>query len=458
MVRETYWKVWIVVLLTLGVLRLLTASFQTASPTSNVQPTQTPSVSQHPRPAVQVPQDNNQQKPKIKSEAAPITLNSPALKAAVTRDAAIAPIPASEKKSNSEVTNGQPTQIVTTPQSSNAADAPTDNSMNREVESKPNVNAPRSQSFTLNSTKEEVLRTQGTPTKLNDYEWSYGLSTVQFRNDRVISWNIFATNPLHVKMTPSSTASSPPGYFTVGSTKDEVLAVQGTPTKVGDYQWGYGLSIVEFRNDRVVSWNIFTTNPLLVKMVSSITPNPAGYFTVGSTKDEVLAVQGTPTRLGDYQWAYGLSTVEFRNDRVVSWNIFATNRLHLKMIHSSIVPDGYFTVGSTKDEVLAVQGTPTKIGDYQWGYGLSTVEFRNDRVVSWNIFATNPLRTKMVSSIAPNPYGYFTVGSTKDEVLAVQGTPTKVGDYQWGYGLSTVEFRNDRVVSWTVRNSRLNAK
>jgi hypothetical protein len=48
-------------------------------------------------------------------------------------------------------------------------------------------------------------------------------------------------------------------------------------------------------------------------------PN-SDFFTVGSTKDEVLAIQGTPTRLSDNEFAYDYSRVEFRNDRVISWN------------------------------------------------------------------------------------------------------------------------------------------
>ncbi len=130
------------------------------------------------------------------------------------------------------------------------------------------------------------------------------------------------------------------------------------------------------------------------------------YFTLGSTKEEVLSIQGTPTRLNDYEWAYGLSTVDFKNGRVVSWTIYGSSPLHAKMLPSSAVSNalGYFTVGSTKDEVLAVQGTPTRISEYEWAYGLSTVDFRNDRVVSWTIYGSSPLRVKISpSSTTPNP-------------------------------------------------------
>jgi hypothetical protein len=192
----------------------------------------------------------------------------------------------------------------------------------------------------LDSTKEEVLRIQGTPTRLNDFEWAYGLSTVDFRNGRVVSWTIYGSSPLHAKLLPSSTASNTPGYFTVGSTKDEVLAVQGTPTRVGEYEWAYGLSTIDFRDGRVVSWTIYGSSPLHAKLLpSSTASNTPGYFTVGSTKDEVLAVQGTPTRVGEYEWAYGLSTIDFRNGRVISWTIYGSSPLHVKILPSSSIPN-----------------------------------------------------------------------------------------------------------------------
>ncbi len=58
---------------------------------------------------------------------------------------------------------------------------------------------------------------------------------------------------------------------------------------------------------------------------------PAGFFTVGSTKDEVLAAQGTPTTLGDTLWTYGLSDVYFSGGRVINWNDPARN-LKVRMI------------------------------------------------------------------------------------------------------------------------------
>jgi outer membrane protein assembly factor BamE (lipoprotein component of BamABCDE complex) len=202
---------------------------------------------------------------------------------------------------------------------------------------------------------------------------------------------------------PDRTRLAPTGYFTVGSTKDEVLAVQGTPTRLSDYQWGYGLSHVSFQNGRVIGWYVSPVNGLRVKMLpdSEIEASAArarGYFTAGSSRDEVLAVQGTPTSFSDVQWVYGLSHVSFQNGRVVSWYVSPVNSLRVRMLASDgsapVRPAAYFTVGSTKDEVLAVQGTPTSFSEAQWAYGLSHVSFQNGRVVSWYVSPVNSLRVR----------------------------------------------------------------
>jgi len=56
----------------------------------------------------------------------------------------------------------------------------------------------------------------------------------------------------------------------------------------------------------------------------------AGYFTIGSNENEVLAVMGDPTSISDYgngdkTFTYGLSTVAFENGRVKSYHNFGKN-------------------------------------------------------------------------------------------------------------------------------------
>jgi hypothetical protein len=110
-------------------------------------------------------------------------------------------------------------------------------------------------------------------------------------------------------------------YFTVGSTKDEVFAVQGPPTLSGTHLWEYGGSRVYFRHNRVTGWEIWPRAPLKVKLLP-VTPldTMSQYFTVGSTKDEVLTIQGTPSHFTERMWEYGQSRIYFDGDRVTRWD------------------------------------------------------------------------------------------------------------------------------------------
>ena len=136
-----------------------------------------------------------------------------------------------------------------------------------------------------------------------------------------------------------------------------------------------------------------------VKAPDTILPTPSsprrGYFTVGSTKDQVLAVQGTPDQVSDSTFTYGYSRVVFNQERVVSWYQARTDPLKVKLLPTSPVAEkDYFTVGSTKDQVLAVQGTPDEVSDSTFTYGYSRVVFNQGRVESWYQARTDPLKVK----------------------------------------------------------------
>ena len=110
------------------------------------------------------------------------------------------------------------------------------------------------------------------------------------------------------------------------------------------------------------------------------------YVTVGSTRDEVLAQQGTPTASSEDKLVYGTSELYFKDGRVVGWRIDPfSSPIRVKLWpHSPVDPDlEFFTVYSTKDEVLVVQGTPTEFSEDKFEYGDSVVYFNNNRVVNW---------------------------------------------------------------------------
>jgi hypothetical protein len=207
-----------------------------------------------------------------------------------------------------------------------------------EQEDVPGKHAAQADHFTVGSTKVEVLMAQGTPTNFNGRAWKYGLSVVYFDDKgRVSTWDIAATDPLNARLLPPDTGLVRREFFTVGSTKDEVLAAQGTPTELSDRAWKYGLSAVYFDDKgRVSTWDIAATDSLKARLLSSDSGIVRReFFTVGSTKDEVLAAQGTPTGLSDRTWKYGLSAIYFDDKaRVSTWDIAPTDPLNAKLIPS----------------------------------------------------------------------------------------------------------------------------
>jgi len=129
---------------------------------------------------------------------------------------------------------------------------------------------------------------------------------------------------------------------------------------------------------------------------TTIKPSSVDFFTVGSTKDEVIAVQGSPEDFSENKWWYGSSSVRFRNGRVVSWDSSGFTKLKAKLIPKRIISNkDFFTVGSTKDEVIAVQGSPEDFSENKWWYGSSSVRFRNGRVVSWDSSGFTKLKAKL---------------------------------------------------------------
>jgi hypothetical protein len=117
---------------------------------------------------------------------------------------------------------------------------------------------------------------------------------------------------------------------------------------------------------------------------------PAGHrvmpvITVGMSESEVIAAQGAPTSQSADKLVYGQSELYFSKDSLVGWKIDVRTPLHAKIWPDAPVdPDlEYFGVGSTKNDVIALEGTPTLYSENTFGYGPSQVTFKNNRVVSW---------------------------------------------------------------------------
>lgn len=174
-------------------------------------------------------------------------------------------------------------------------------------------------------------------------------------------------------------------YFTLGSTPEDVRRVQGPPSNVKGNTWSYGVSEVQFRDNRVIRYNNFDgiLRVRLLPSSGSSGEEPMPFLTIGATKDDVLRLLGTPSRISGNRWYYGFSEVRFKEGRLTGYDNFfdhfAARGVPSKRADSS-VPKDYFTLGSTQEDVVAVQGPPTSIQGNLWFYRSSTVLFRDGKV------------------------------------------------------------------------------
>lgn len=113
----------------------------------------------------------------------------------------------------------------------------------------------------------------------------------------------------------------PMPYVTVGLTKEEVETVMGVPTSASADTLRYPGAIFYLHQGKVAGWKVAPhLIPLRVKLWPSSHPDVhLTAFTMGSSRDDVIAVQGTPTLLMENKLAYGASEVFFEGGRVIGW-------------------------------------------------------------------------------------------------------------------------------------------
>jgi hypothetical protein len=125
-----------------------------------------------------------------------------------------------------------------------------------------------------------------------------------------------------------------------------------------------------------------------------------------------------------------------------------------EMIFITAIPTGFVTIGSHKNDVAAIQGTPTEINSLfnRWYYGLlNYFNFSsNNTITEWNNY-DGSLKVIMVPGNNATNSAFIMLGSHKDDVIAVQGTPTKIDTLfnRWYYGpLTYIVFSGDTVTAW----------
>lgn len=142
--------------------------------------------------------------------------------------------------------------------------------------------------------------------------------------------NTTQEHPVHAPQEMEEPDTAPEKRFTVGSSLGEVYSIQGVPTQTEKDVWHYGSSKVYFSKGKVFRWHESLDNPLHVDILPSLEKDGTRFFGRGSTKAEVLAVQGAPDRDAGSVWDYGLSRVYFEKDRVTGWQEGPLNPLRVR--------------------------------------------------------------------------------------------------------------------------------
>lgn len=199
----------------------------------------------------------------------------------------------------------------------------------------------------------------------------------------------------------------------VGSRRAAIIKAQGDPTDIDRYDsmckevLYYGKSKVELDNGAVARYEDFDRN-----LKSSNTPVATSTadrttWDLGSTKATVFNIQGTPTRVVDYNYSeretlyYGESTIELVKELVTGYNN-ASGNLKVRVAPIQLASDqlsNTWTLASSREQLLQVQGTPTQITSdstscgEMFRYGSSTVNLKNGFVSGYDNFDKN-LRVK----------------------------------------------------------------
>jgi hypothetical protein len=211
-----------------------------------------------------------------------------------------------------------------------------------------------------------------------------------------------------------SSGTSTAHLWAVGSRRIDVLKIQGEPTHEARYDalcqevMYYGGSVVELSNGVVVRYEDQDKNLKVASNTTMATTGDAFAWTLGSPKDEVFKIQGTPSRVVRYDSLrketlyYNYNTIELTDDYVTGYNNLDGT---LKVVMAPITlsgsnSNGFWTIGSDRNDVFRVQGTPSQISlehsmcRETLRYGESTVELKNGFVSGYDNVGKN-LRVKV---------------------------------------------------------------
>ncbi len=182
-------------------------------------------------------------------------------------------------------------------------------------------------------------------------------------------------------------------------------------------------------------------------------------YGLGTSKETIIRIQGEPEliRHKDNQeiLVYGTSTIVLEEDKMVAFENSSSPKLNIKLNESIVNTKPYFTIGSTKDDVIDIQGTPFALKRFGektvFEYGTSKVYIKNNKVYDFYNSGRPSLKVEAAINHKARK-NYFTLGSHKDLVLRLHGEPDKKEfnherKYsKWYYGKNWVGIKKGQVV------------
>ena len=200
--------------------------------------------------------------------------------------------------------------------------------------------------------------------------------------------------------------------------------------------------------------------------IPSLVPARGEYITLGSSKDDVLHLHGTPRTFDVFSssevWYYDVGYVTFSRPegQVIKWSNGEGLKARLFPTTSESSTPGYITLGSSKDDVLHLHGTPRTFDVFSssevWYYDVGYVTFSRPegQVIKWSNGEGLKARLFPTTSESSTP-GYITLGSSKDDVLHLHGTPRTFDVFSssevWYYDVGYVTFSRPegQVIKWS---------
>ncbi|WP_204140611.1 hypothetical protein [Halomicronema sp. CCY15110] len=244
--------------------------------------------------------------------------------------------------------------------------------------------------------------------------------------------------------------------------------MESVPASHSSYEMAQQKQVEYARNLQYAQSNIDSRAP--------INPEAQSYWTIGSDRELVVALQGMPARMTQYGNSckevmyYGDSIVELKNGYVVD---FSDSDGNLKVLGDGQVALSFqaspenWAIGSSQEEVFQIQGTPTRTSTFQNAvtlhYGSSIVQLADDRVIGYTNTNGN-LSVAMMPTMAKGQATatFWTIGADRVDVLqAEQQTPTAVSRLDssckevFSFGNSTITFRQGVVSEYINHGNAL---